>query len=122
MTGKNQDARSIPVIQSTEKFAHEGMEKIILIQAYQAEVKSFAADRQLFFFFQAEDGIRDHCVTGSDVCSSDLRAKHDRARDEATPEGPPPRRARRRDEDRKSGASGKRVDLGGRRNMKKTTR
>src|SRR5882672_4342986 len=72
MTGKNQDARSIPVIQSTEKFAHEGMEKIILIQAYQAEVKSFAADRQLFFFFQAEDGIRDHCVTGSDVCSSDL--------------------------------------------------
>ena len=28
-----------------------------------------------FFFFQAEDGIRDHCVTGSsDVCSSDLVA------------------------------------------------
>src|SRR5260221_161094 len=27
-----------------------------------------------FFFFQAEDGIRDHCVTwSSDVCSSDLR-------------------------------------------------
>src|SRR5438034_1218243 len=27
-----------------------------------------------FFFFQAEDGIRDHCVTGvQDVCSSDLR-------------------------------------------------
>ena len=26
-----------------------------------------------FFFFQAEDGIRDHCVTGvQDVCSSDL--------------------------------------------------
>src|SRR5947207_4053121 len=26
-----------------------------------------------FFFFQAEDGIRDHCVTwSSDVCSSDL--------------------------------------------------
>src|SRR5215204_6020668 len=25
-----------------------------------------------FFFFQAEDGIRDHCVTGVDVCSSDL--------------------------------------------------
>src|SRR5438132_2710628 len=24
------------------------------------------------FFFQAEDGIRYHCVTGSDVCSSDL--------------------------------------------------
>src|SRR5687767_15249523 len=26
-----------------------------------------------FFFFQAEDGIRDKLVTGSDVCSSDLR-------------------------------------------------
>ena len=25
-----------------------------------------------FFFFQAEDGIRDHCVLDSDVCSSDL--------------------------------------------------
>src|SRR5260363_178086 len=25
-----------------------------------------------FFFFQAEDGIRDDLVTGSDVCSSDL--------------------------------------------------
>src|SRR5438034_7512754 len=25
-----------------------------------------------FFFFQAEDGIRDHCVTGVQVCSSDL--------------------------------------------------
>ena len=25
-----------------------------------------------FFFFQAEDGIRDRLVTGSDVCSSDL--------------------------------------------------
>ena len=29
--------------------------------------------RRVIFFFQAEDGIRDHCVTGSsDVCSSDL--------------------------------------------------
>src|SRR5947207_9949015 len=27
----------------------------------------------LVFFFQAEDGIRDHCVTGADVCSSDLQ-------------------------------------------------
>src|SRR5438034_10056500 len=26
----------------------------------------------LNFFFQAEDGIRDHCVTGVHVCSSDL--------------------------------------------------
>ena len=31
-----------------------------------------------FFFFQAEDGIRDHCVTwSSDVCSSDLAANPD---------------------------------------------
>src|SRR5436190_5259566 len=29
--------------------------------------------RTRLFFFQAEDGIRDHCVTwSSDVCSSDL--------------------------------------------------
>ena len=27
---------------------------------------------KFFFFFQAEDGIRDLIVTGSDVCSSDL--------------------------------------------------
>src|SRR5437588_7295854 len=28
-----------------------------------------------FFFFQAEDGIRDHCVTGvQTVCSSDLES------------------------------------------------
>ena len=26
----------------------------------------------LIFFFQAEDGIRDHCVTGVQTCSSDL--------------------------------------------------
>ena len=26
----------------------------------------------IVFFFQAEDGIRDHCVTGFRVCSSDL--------------------------------------------------
>src|SRR5436190_13813292 len=30
------------------------------------------------FFFQAEDGIRDHCVTGvPDVCSSDLSVSLD---------------------------------------------
>src|SRR2546422_1306421 len=28
--------------------------------------------RSVVFFFQAEDGIRDVAVTGSDVCSSDL--------------------------------------------------
>src|SRR2546427_3434276 len=32
----------------------------------------------LFFFFQAEDGIRDLTVTGSDVCSSDLVAGEER--------------------------------------------
>src|SRR5260221_10583992 len=26
-------------------------------------------DRRLFFFFQAEDGIRDHCVTGVQTCA-----------------------------------------------------
>src|SRR5437763_12310543 len=32
----------------------------------------FGGWRRSFFFFQAEDGIRDTSVTGSDVCSSDL--------------------------------------------------
>ena len=27
-----------------------------------------------FFFFQAEDGIRDHCVTGVQTCVFDLAA------------------------------------------------
>src|SRR5260221_11888390 len=34
---------------------------------------------RLFFFFQAEDGIRDHCVTGVQTCAlpiSSLRSGH----------------------------------------------
>src|SRR5256886_10203110 len=39
----------------------------------------------LFFFFQAEDGIRDFdCDWSSDVCSSDLRQRIDATRDEQT--------------------------------------
>src|SRR5207237_2311929 len=40
-----------------------------------SECSSFVAVRSCsFFFFQAEDGIRDSSVTGvQDVCSSDLR-------------------------------------------------
>src|SRR5436190_10411277 len=30
---------------------------------------SFAGEKQLLFFFQAEDGIRVHCVTGVQTCA-----------------------------------------------------
>src|SRR5260221_1691379 len=30
---------------------------------------SISADAVAFFFFQAEDGIRDHCVTGVQTCA-----------------------------------------------------
>src|SRR5438034_3280718 len=45
-----------------------------------------------FFFFQAEDGIRDHCVTGVQTCALPIsRATCDRRA--RTPRGTPPRRA-----------------------------
>src|SRR5215204_6003707 len=31
-----------------------------------------------FFFFQAEDGIRDHCVTGVQTCALPISDGHDR--------------------------------------------
>src|SRR6266542_6417074 len=44
------------------------------------------ARMSVFFFFQAEDGIRDATVTGSsDVCSSDLRAFPDARCDRPVP-------------------------------------
>src|SRR5260370_14489286 len=80
----------------------------------------------LFFFFQAEDGIRDSSVTGSDVCSSDLSPQLNRSL--PFPEGGGFPRPRFRDlppreycasRDRKSVLSGTSVDLGGRRIIKK---
>src|SRR5438034_11181006 len=40
----------------------------------------------LFFFFQAEDGIRDHCVTGVQTCALPISARSfGRARETARP-------------------------------------
>src|SRR5260370_35642389 len=82
------------------------------------------------FFFQAEDGIRDSSVTGVQTCALPICGGGDRAH-----RLPPPGRRRARSppppytppvaggdsptRDRKSVVSGKRVDLGGRRIIKK---
>src|SRR5256885_4966388 len=107
-----------------------------------------ARDRCVFFFFQAEDGIRDYKVTGVQTCAlpicsrfraaacrsrrrprSALRSREFQARARSSPLQP--RRARwllreaRRSvarailKDRKSVVEGKRGDLGGRRIIKK---
>src|SRR5260221_9601600 len=34
--------------------------------------------RSFFFFFQAEDGIRDHCVTGVQTCALPISIRDDR--------------------------------------------
>src|SRR5436190_24224735 len=48
-----------------------------------------------FFFFQAEDGIRDHCVTGVQTCalpiSPSIAAKHGRPRSMRSSTSPPSR-------------------------------
>src|SRR5437588_4387349 len=94
----------------------------------------------LFFFFQAEDGIRDHCVTGVQTCALPISAFRrcvrmrplrilgtDRSRGSPGP-GPsttrsnpssPSRSSYPRSEERRVG---KGVDLGGRRILKKKTR
>src|SRR5215204_5928821 len=73
----------------------------------------------LFFFFQAEDGIRAHCVTGVQTCTLPICAlrcragRHQRGVQHDLP------RDRDPGGDRKSVVSGKSVDLGGRRILKK---
>src|SRR5215204_4983727 len=70
----------------------------------------------LFFFFQAEDGIRYHCVTGVQTCALPISdgahhvgaAQMGPGRPDECPVG-----------DRKSVVQGKSVDLGGRRIIKK---
>src|SRR5437588_10730786 len=56
-----------------------------------------------YFFFQAEDGIRDHCVTGVQTCALPIYLR-------LSPEGGEPgglrAHARPRDEDRRRGARG----------------
>src|SRR5476649_2903275 len=68
-----------------------------------------------FFFFQAEDGIRDHCVTGVQTCALPIFHGHREGKARATRR----ERANRlgaRSEERRVGKS---VDLGGRRIIKK---
>src|SRR5258708_22703974 len=85
----------------------------------------------LFFFFQAEDGIRDSSVWSSDVCSSDLeRSSSGRpatlasraasfSRSTSYRPARPMARLQPSCSDRKSVVEGKSVDLGGRRIIKK---
>src|SRR5438034_7716012 len=42
----------------------------------------------LFFFFQAEDGIRDHCVTGVQTCALPISRRSYQARTSATRRSP----------------------------------
>src|SRR5258706_11608603 len=73
-----------------------------------------------FFFFQAEDGIRDWSVTGVQTCALPIWAANGRICFIGAPrEGDPDRRDTR---DRKSVGDGKSVDLGGRRIIKKKIR
>src|SRR5947207_8240430 len=36
---------------------------------YKLDVRFYFGPQEKFFFFQAEDGIRDHCVTGVQTCA-----------------------------------------------------
>src|SRR5436190_3761460 len=38
-------------------------------EQYQLAASPATTARDLYFFFQAEDGIRDHCVTGVQTCA-----------------------------------------------------
>src|SRR5437762_10768636 len=51
----------------------------LLFDLFQHSAKRHGPKRINFFFFQAEDGIRDTSVTGSDVCSSDLEVEIEQA-------------------------------------------
>src|SRR2546426_10525582 len=83
------------------------------------------ASRFLFFFFQAEDGIRDYKVTGVQTCALPISPPTRQGgapgpRRGRAPNGDlPPRPWRRAPRDRKSVVLGKSVDLGGRRIIKK---
>src|SRR6266487_5165339 len=68
-----------------------------------------------FFFFQAEDGIRDGRVTGVQTCALPISDDH-RSWAAVAGDGGGHCRARRRSEERRVGKS---VDLGGRRIIKK---
>src|SRR5260221_11805032 len=79
----------------------------------------------LFFFFQAEDGIRDHCVTGVQTCALPILSPASAASSASkrTISKPSTRKASRRRNDASCRSEerrvGKSVDLGGRRIIKK---
>src|SRR6185369_17500237 len=71
----------------------------------------------VFFFFQAEDGIRDSSVTGVQTCALPISAARRRAR--RAPASGRRRRTRPRCPRSEERREGKSVDLGGRRIIKK---
>ena len=46
-----------------------GVGKVMMGVFVVSGVEGFMCVFFLFFFFQAEDGIRDHCVTGVQTCA-----------------------------------------------------
>src|SRR6476660_10111896 len=73
----------------------------------------------VFFFFQAEDGIRDDLVTGVQTCALPIYSDATAAAQPATGTSCGWYRCSSRRVDRKSVVKGKSVDLGGRRIIKK---
>src|SRR5258708_33307324 len=77
-----------------------------------------------FFFFQAEDGIRDDLVTGVQTCALPIwhgqgTARAHRARHDGVQESAGRSRRRHEEEIGRASCKGKSVDLGGRRIIKK---
>src|SRR5260221_11279716 len=70
----------------------------------------------VFFFFQAEDGIRDHCVTGVQTCALPILGDHARVERLARALHGGDLAGEGGSEERRGGKS---VDLGGRRIIKK---
>src|SRR5947207_2612720 len=52
---------------------------VLLVMGIELIAQSFE-EKDLFFFFQAEDGIRDHCVTGVQTCALPISSRRDRSR------------------------------------------
>src|SRR6266404_7643039 len=75
----------------------------------------------LFFFFQADDGIRDKLVTGVQTCALPIYARWRQAAGFDIGAKPDAAQLAARI-DRKSVVEGKSVDLGGRRFIKKKTK
>src|ERR1022692_5158030 len=72
-----------------------------------------------FFFFQAEDGIRDYKVTGVQTCALPIYRIGRRGVDDGIRAHHPRKFAPRAHRERKSGVEGKRGEIGGRRIIKK---